>query len=271
MNCTAHTRNRANHQLSTTQYSTMNEQSTEPVILVTGAARRVGAAIARELHAGGARIALHYRSSRDEAEALAASFLAVRPGSAMTVGGDLGTDGVPEALADRVLAHFGRLDGLVNNASSFFPTPLGQIDSSAWADLVGSNLKGPLFLTQALAPALKASRGAVVNIVDIHAERPLRHYALYCAAKAGLAGLTRALALEMAPEVRVNGVSPGPIEWPEDGQIASDEREEIVRHTLLQREGSPTDIARTVRFLLVDAPYITGQILAVDGGRSAHL
>lgn len=249
----------------------MNDHTTEPVILVTGAARRVGAEIARTLHAGGARIALHYRTSRAEAEALAASFNATRPGSALTVGGDLGTDGVPETVADRVLTHFGRVDGLVNNASSFFPTPLGTIDAAAWSDLIGSNLKGPLFLTQALAPALKKSRGAVVNIVDIHADRPLQHYALYCAAKAGLAGLTRAFALEMAPEVRVNGVSPGPIEWPEDGQFASDEREEIVRHTLLQREGSPADIARTVRFLMVDAPYITGQILAVDGGRSAHL
>lgn len=249
----------------------MNDQTAAPVILVTGAARRVGAAISRELHRCGANVALHYRRSRAEAEGLAAELNAIRTGSAFTVGGDLGVDGIPEAVADTALAHFGRIDGLVNNASSFFPTPFGTIDAAAWADLTGSNLKGPLFLTQALAPALKEARGAVVNIVDIHAERPLRHYALYCAAKAGLAGLTRALALEMAPEVRVNGVSPGPIEWPEDNQFALAEREQIIRHTLLQREGSPTDIARTVRFLLFDAPYITGQILAVDGGRSSHL
>ncbi|MBR0566464.1 pteridine reductase [Azoarcus sp. L1K30] len=249
----------------------MNDHSPAPVFLVTGAARRVGAAIASELHASGARIALHCRSSRLEAEALAASFNARRLGSAFIVGGDLGADGVPEALADEALTHFGRLDGLVNNASSFFPTPLGRIDSQAWNDLIGSNLKGPLFLTQALAPALRASNGAVVNIVDIHADRPLRHYALYCAAKAGLAGLTRALAIELAPDVRVNGVAPGPIEWPEDDQFANTERERIIRHTLLQREGSPADIARTVRFLLIDAPYVTGQILAVDGGRSVHL
>lgn len=249
----------------------MTDPVSAPVILVTGAARRVGAAISLELHACGARVALHYRHSRTEAEALTARLNATRPGSAFAVGGDLGVDGVPEAIADTTLAHFGRIDGLVNNASSFFPTPLGTIDAAAWADLTGSNLKGPLFLTQALAPALRESRGAVVNIVDIHGERPLRHYALYCAAKAGLAGLTRALALEMAPEVRVNGVAPGPIEWPEDGQFARAEREQIIRHTLLQREGSPTDVARTVRFLLFDAPYITGQILAVDGGRSSHL
>lgn len=249
----------------------MNEPHAAPVILVTGAARRVGAAIARELHAQGGRIALHYRRSADEAAALAAELNAVRPDSAAIAGADLGQDGGPEALAAAVLDRFGRLDGLVNNASSFFATPLGSIDPAAWSDLIGSNLKGPLFLTQALAPALRATRGAVVNIVDIHAERPLRNYAVYCAAKAGLAGLTRALALELAPAVRVNGVSPGPIEWPEDDQFSAAERERVVRHTLLQREGNPGDIARTVRFLLFDAAYVTGQILAVDGGRSAHL
>lgn len=249
----------------------MNVSRPAPVILVTGAARRVGAAIARELHACGAAVVLHFRSSGGEAAALCSALNALRPESAFTVAGDLGIDGVPEAVAEATLAFAGRLDGLVNNASSFFPTPLGTIDAAAWADLTGSNLKGPLFLTQALAPALKASSGAVVNIIDIHTERPLRHYPLYCAAKAGLAGLTRALALEMAPEVRVNGVSPGPIEWPEDGQIPPDERERIIRHTLLQREGSAADIARSVRFLLFDAPYITGQILAVDGGRSTRL
>lgn len=249
----------------------MNETSPAPVIVVTGAARRVGAEIARQLHAAGARLALHYRRSAEEADHLAATLDAARPGSAWTWGGDLGRDGVPEALADAALAHFGRIDGLVNNASSFFPTPLGTIDRAAWDDLVGSNLKGPLFLSQALAPELRARRGAIVNIVDIHAERPLRNYPLYSVAKAGLAGLTRALALELAPEVRVNGVAPGPIEWPEDDQFPADERDRIVRHTLLQREGSPADIARTVRFLLFDAPYVTGQILAVDGGRSAHL
>lgn len=248
----------------------MNTQDT-PVILITGAARRVGAEIARTLHAGGASVVLHYRSSAGEADALAATLNGLRADSAWTVQADLKDDGAPEALAAAVLRRHGRLDGLVNNASSFFPTPLGQIDAAAWTDLIGSNLKGPLFLSQATATALRESRGAIVNIVDIHAERPLRHYPLYCAAKAGLLGLTRALALELAPEVRVNGVSPGAIDWPEDGQFPPAEREAIIRHTLLGRPGSPADIARTVRFLMFDAPYITGQILAVDGGRSAHL
>lgn len=242
-----------------------------PVILVTGAARRIGAEIARSLHGAGATLALHYRSSAADAAALADALNAIRPQSAFPLHADLKEDGAPEALVAAVLERHGRLDGLVNNASSFFPTPIGQIDAAAWSDLIGSNLKAPLFLSQAAAPALRERRGAIVNIVDIHAERPLRHYPLYCAAKAGLLGLTRALALELAPEVRVNGVSPGAIEWPEDGQFPPAEREAIVRHTLLGRTGSPADIARTVRFLLCEAPYITGQILAVDGGRSAHL
>ena len=248
----------------------MNAHDT-PVILVTGAARRIGAEIARSLHATGATLALHYRSSATDAAALADSLNATRPQSAFPLRADLKEDGAPEALVAAVLERHGRLDGLVNNASSFFPTPVGHIDAAAWTDLIGSNLKAPLFLSQAAAPALKARRGAIVNIVDIHAERPLRHYPLYCAAKAGLLGLTRALALELAPEVRVNGVSPGAIEWPEDGQFPPAERDAIVRHTLLGRTGSPADIARTVRFLLCEAPYVTGQILSVDGGRSAHL
>jgi pteridine reductase len=242
-----------------------------PLILVTGAARRVGAEIARQLHADGARVALHYRHSADEAETLATALNALRPGSAFTVGGDLARFGVAEEVAAAVLARAGRLDGLVNNASSFFPTPLGTIDRKAWDELIGSNLMGPLFLSQALAPALRARSGAIVNIVDIHAERPLAHYPVYSAAKAGLGALTRALAIELAPAVRVNGVSPGPIEWPEDGQFSPDARQRIIDHTLLKRVGSATDIARTVRFLMFDAPYITGQIIAVDGGRTAHL
>jgi len=249
----------------------MRDDPTSPVVLVTGAARRVGAGIARELHAAGATVVLHYRSSADDARALADEFVRTRPGSASTTAGDLKDDGVPESIVAAVLERHGRLDALVNNASSFFPTPLGSIDATAWTDLVGSNLKAPLFLSQAAAPSLRERRGAIVNIVDIHAERPLRHYPLYCAAKAGLLGLTRALAVELAPEVRVNGVSPGAIEWPEDGQFPPRQRDEIVAHTLLGRTGSPADIARTVRFLLFDAPYVTGQIIAVDGGRSAHL
>jgi pteridine reductase len=249
----------------------INNAPVTPVVLVTGAARRIGAAIARELHRRNTRVILHYRNSIEAALALAAELNSERPGSVCTVQGDLGSDGIPQTVAEAALACFGRIDALVNNASDFFPTPLGTIDTAAWDQLIGSNLKGPLFLSQALAPALTAVRGAIVNIVDIHAERPLRHYPLYCTAKAALAGLTRALALELAPAVRVNGVSPGPIAWPDDNQFPPDERANIVSHTLLQREGSPGDIAGSVAFLLFDAPYITGQILAVDGGRSSHL
>ncbi|MBA3998570.1 MAG: pteridine reductase [Candidatus Accumulibacter sp.] len=240
-------------------------------VLVTGAAKRVGSAIARELHAAGARLMLHYRTAAADAEALTAELNAARPDSAFCVQADLLDMAQLPRLVAETLARFGRLDALVNNASSFYPTPLGSIDAAAWDDLIGSNLKAPLFLSQAAAPALRATRGALVNITDIHAERPLAGYPLYCAAKAGLLGLTRALAIELGPEVRVNAVAPGPVLWPDDGQFASPERREIVAHTLLKREGSPQDIARAVRFLLADAAYVTGQVLNVDGGRTAHL
>lgn len=248
----------------------MNQPAT-PVILITGAARRVGAAIARALHADGAHVVLHYRHSIEDARALADALNAERPDSASLAGGDLKEDGVPEAIIAGVVHRRGRLDALVNNASSFFPTPMGSIDLAAWDDLMGSNLKAPLFLSQAAAPYLHEQRGSIVNIVDIHAERPLRNYPVYSAAKAGLLGLTRALALELAPDIRVNGIAPGAIVWPEDRQFSSAEREAIIAHTLLKREGEPHDIARTARFLIFDAPYITGQIIAVNGGRNAHL
>lgn len=245
--------------------------SVERVVLVTGAGRRLGAGIAKTLHAAGCRIAVHYRKSGPEAHALCAELNAARPESALAFEADLLDTTAIKALVASVASHFGRLDGLVNNASSFFPTPLGEINESAWHDLVGSNLKAPLFLCQAAAPYLRASRGSVVNIVDIHAERPLAAYPIYCAAKAGLVGATRAMALELAPGVRVNGVAPGAILWPEDGQFSPQERDAIVEHTLLKREGCADDIAVAVRFLLLEAHYVTGQILAVDGGRSAHL
>ena len=241
------------------------------VVLVTGGARRLGAEIVRQMHAAGARVVVHFRSSGDEAAQLAATLNALRPGSVSIVQADLLSSSAGERLVAAAVAAYGRLDALINNASSFFPTPLGTIDEAAWSDLVGSNLKAPLFITQAAAPYLKLSRGCVVNIVDIHAERPLRGYPVYCAAKAGLAGLTRALAQELAPEVRVNGISPGAIEWPDDGQFAPQERAAIIEHSLLKRIGAAADIAGAVRYLVFDAPYVTGQILAVDGGRSAHL
>jgi len=240
-------------------------------VLVTGAAKRVGRSIARELHATGANIAVHYRSAQDAAEAIAAELNEIRPGSALCCQADLLDLEALLALVKQTVEHFGRLDALVNNASSFFATPFGQIDQAAWNDLVGSNLQAPLFLTQAAAPHLRAAQGAVVNITDIHAERPLAGYPLYCAAKAGLLGLTRALAVELAPDVRVNAVAPGPILWPDDDAFDGETRERIVAHTLLKHAGSPQDVARTVRFLLMDAPYVTGQVINVDGGRSAHL
>ena len=240
-------------------------------VLVTGAAKRVGRSIARELHAAGANIMLHYRSAVVAAEAMVSELNSVRPDSAACLKADLLDVDALSILVENTVEHFGRLDALVNNASSFFATPLGSIDLAAWDDLIGSNLKAPLFLCQTAAPHLKAAHGAVVNITDIHAERPLAGYPLYCLAKAGLLGLTRALAIELAPEVRVNAVAPGPILWPDNSAFDGEMRDRIVGHTLLKRAGSPLDIARTVRFLLDDAPYVTGQVINVDGGRTAHL
>jgi len=242
----------------------------DSVVMVTGAARRVGSAIARHLHAQGARLVLHCRTAREAADALAVALNGARPGSAMVVQADLCDIAQLPTLIAAVQSRFGRLDGLVNNASSFFPTAVGEINETAWLDLVGSNFKAPLFLSQAAAPALRAAGGAIVNITDIHAERPLPGYPLYSAAKGALLTLTRALAVELAPEVRVNAVAPGPILWPDDGQFADAERAAIVRHTLLKREGTPEDIAGAVAFLM-SAGYVTGQVLNVDGGRTAHL
>lgn len=249
-----------------------------PVVLVTGGARRVGAEIVRQMHGAGCRVAIHCRRSGDEAQALADQLNAVRADSAAVFAADLLAVGCLPGLINEVVAHFGRLDALVNNASSFFRTPLGQIDEAAWHDLVGSNLKAPLFLAQAAAAHLAAAGGSVVNITDIHAERPHKGFPVYSAAKGGLLNLTRALAIELAPQVRVNAVAPGAIEWPEDGaagvggaDFEPAERATIIAHTLLGRIGAPADIARTVKFLILDAPYITGQVINVDGGRSAHL
>ena len=243
-------------------------------ILITGAAKRVGRSIAHELHASGANVIIHYRAAQDAAETLAAELNEQRDRSAITLQADLLDLRALDQLIASALSTFGRLDALINNASSFFPTPIGKIDEKAWDDLVGSNFKAPLFLSQAAAPALRATRGCIINIVDIHGERPLAGYPLYSAAKAALIGLTRALAIELAPEVRVNGVAPGPILWPDaetEGQFDAEARERIINHTLLKHEGSPLDVARTVRFLVTDASYITGQIINVDGGRTAHL
>jgi pteridine reductase len=244
----------------------------QPAVLVTGGARRVGAAIVRAVHGAGASVVVHCHRSCAEAGLLLAQLEAARPGSTAVVQGDLLDGARLEAIVREAAARFGRLDGLVNNASTFHATPLDRLDPGAWDDLIGTNLRAPLFLAKAAAPHLRAARGAIVNIVDIHAERPLAGFLAYSVAKSGLAGLTRALALELAPEVRVNGVSPGAILWPEDGEaFPPGERERITVQTPLRRTGSPEDIAGAVKYLLFDAPFVTGQVLAVDGGRSITL
>ena len=237
------------------------------VALVTGAARRVGAEIATQLHAAGADVAIHYRRSAEDAGNLVARLNAQRPDSAAAFRADLlDTASIP-ALVAAVSGWRGGIDILVNNASSFYPTPLGEITEAHWDDLVGSNFKAPLFLAQAAAASLRERGGNIVNIVDIHAQRPLRNHLVYSPAKAGLAMLTRALAKELAPEVRVNGVSPGAILWPES-DMSDAIKASILDEVPLARAGSPQDIAGCVVYLVRDATYVTGQIVAVDGGRS---
>jgi pteridine reductase len=236
-------------------------------VLITGAARRVGAAIARRMHAAGANIALHYRNSAAAAETLADELQNVRTGSVQTFKANLLDLKEIGKLIESALESFGRLDILVNNASTFYPTPVGEITSEAWDDLMGTNVKAPLFLAQAAAPALRTTSGLIINMVDIHAFRPLKRYAVYCTAKAALGMLTHSLARELAPHVRVNGIAPGPVMWPEEPPDPA-MKEKTISQTLLQRQGTPEDVARTALFFATEAPYITGQILAVDGGRS---
>ena len=242
------------------------------VVLVTGGAKRVGAAICRRLHAAGASVAVHYRSSEQEALALRKELNAQCADSALCVQADLLDLPALPAMIGKVIRHFGHLDALVNNASSFYAMPLGEIAEQHWNDLIGTNLRAPLLLAQAAAGELRRRHGAIVNIADIHAERPMHGHLLYSVAKAGLTALTRGLAQELAPQVRVNAVAPGVILWPEGAEWNDEEkRRKIVAHTLLKREGEPDDIAKAVQFLLQDAPYITGQIISVDGGRSINL
>jgi len=237
------------------------------IALVTGAARRVGAEIATQLHAAGADVGIHYRSSGEDTTRLVAHLNGLRPNSAAAFEADLLDTASHPALIAAVVDWRGGLDILVNNASTFYPTPLGEITEADWDDLVGSNFKAPLFLSQAAAPSLRERRGSIVNIVDIHAQRPLRDHLVYGPAKAGLAMVTRALAKELAPEVRVNGVSPGAILWPE-GDMSETAKASILEQVPLARPGDPADIAGCVLYLVRDASYVTGQILAVDGGRS---
>jgi pteridine reductase len=239
----------------------------DKVVLVTGGAKRVGAAICRRLHAAGAKLMLHYRASAGEARLLQAELNGVRADSVALIQADLLDIAKLPSLVDQAVMRFGRLDALVNNASSFFSTPLGEIQPAQWDDLIGTNVRAPLFLAQAAANPLRKSQGAIVNISDIHADRPLRSYVVYTVAKAALSGLTRSLARELAPDVRVNAIAPGPILWPEGDAFDEVSRQRIISHTPLKREGTPDDIARAVQFLLFDAPYVTGETINVDGGR----
>lgn len=245
----------------------MTRRHDRPVVLVTGAARRVGAVIARTLHAAGFDLALHYRHSVDEARALARELESRRNDSTSLLPADLAQPSALPAMIDALLARHGRLDALVNNASTFFPTPVGSATPQQWHELFASNAQGPFFLSQAAVPALREARGSIVNLIDIYAERPLAGHALYCMAKAALAAMTRSLALDLGPAVRVNGVAPGAVLWPGDGKPYDDQQAMLAR-TPLQRVGTPEDVANTVLWLLRDAPFVTGQIIRVDGGRT---
>ena len=238
----------------------------QKIALITGAARRIGAGIAETLHEAGYGVVLHYRQSKKDAERLAARLNAKRESSAWVMQADLQSVVDINKLVERLLAEHGRLDVLVNNASSFYPTPIGKVSEQQWDELLGSNLKAPFFLSQAAFPALKNNDGCIVNIVDIYAQRALPDYPVYSSAKAGLYALTETLAKELAPRVRVNAVSPGVIFWPENH--AAEAADEIIKKVPLQRQGQASDIAETVLFLVQKAGYITGQVIAVDGGKS---
>jgi len=236
-------------------------------VLITGAARRVGAEMVRHLHQAGMNIVLHYRSSSQDASTLADQLNAQRKDSVKLLKGDLKDyQSIPE-LVKQGISLFGHIDVLINNASSFYPTDIKDINEEIWEDLVGVNLKAPIYLTQALATELKQNNGCIINIVDIHGDRPLKDYSIYSIAKAGLIMFTKAMARELAPEVRVNGIAPGAIMWPEE-QHYEGMHQMIIERTALKREGHPKDIAETALFLIEKAGYITGQIIAVDGGRT---
>ena len=242
------------------------------VVLITGGAKRVGAAICRLLHSNGANLMIHYRSSVNEARALQSELNLKRPNSVAIIQGDLLNLAVLPRLIQETVQHFGKLDVLINNASSYYSTELGAINEETWQDLMGSNLKAPLFLSQAAANELRKQQGCIVNITDMHVERPKKGYIVYSVAKAGLVTLTKSLAHELGPDVRVNAVAPGPVMWPENNPQFDDlYRQRVISQTLLKRIGEPDDIAKAVKFLIQDAPFITGQVIAVDGGRSLNL
>ena len=232
----------------------------------------MGAAICRELHANGANLMVHYNTSVQEARALQAELNLQRANSVAIIQGDLLNIAVLPSLVQETVKHFGKLDVLINNASSYYPTEIGQINEENWQDLMGSNLKAPMFLAQAAAAELRKNHGCIVNITDMHIERPKKGYVVYSVAKAGLVTLTKSLAQELSPEVRVNAVAPGPVQWPENNpQFDEVYRQRVISQTLLKRVGEAQDIAKAVKFLVADAPFITGHVLAVDGGRSLNL
>jgi pteridine reductase len=242
------------------------------VVLITGGAKRVGATICRELHSHGANLMIHYNTSKQEAKALQAELNLQRPDSVSIIQGDLLNMAIASSLVNETIKHFGQLDILINNASTYQPTEIGNINEENWHDLVGSNLKAPMFLAQAAAPILKKQHGCIINITDMHIEHPKKGYVIYSVAKAGLVTLTKSLAQELSPKVRVNAVAPGPVLWPENNpQFDEVYRQRVISQTLLKRVGEPTDIAKAVKFLAADAPFITGHVLTVDGGRSLNL
>lgn len=238
-----------------------------PVALITGAARRIGAAIATRLHGRGYRVIIHYQNSATDAEKLCIKLNTLRADSAHALQADLLDGGSVQQLAKASITHWGQLNTLINNASSFYPTPLPKATNTQWDELIGSNLKGPFFLCQAVAEELKKQRGSIVNIADIHAQQPLKDHSIYCIAKAGNKMLTKTLAKELAPKVRVNGIAPGVILWPENDTQKDDEQNQLIKTIPLQRMGSSNDIARLAEFLITSASYITGQTIAVDGGK----
>lgn len=253
------------HHNSGTQETTLSGK----VALITGAARRVGAEIARHLHDSGMNLALHYRHSKGEAQQLQQELLKKRADSVIFVQADLLNHAKLCSLIQPCIQTWGRLDAIVNNASSFYPTPLGTITENHWDELMGSNLKAPLFLAQAAEASLRQHKGCIINITDIHADRPLKNHCVYSAAKAGLVMLTKSLARDLGPEVRVNAIAPGAILWPAH-DLDDLTKRRIVSSTALKRRGGPADIARAVIYLLKDANYMTGQTLTIDGGRSLH-
>ncbi|WP_431634649.1 pteridine reductase [Dyella sp. KULCS107] len=245
----------------------MSPSHPRPVALITGAGRRVGAVIARTLHGAGYDLALHYRHSADAAQSLADELEQQRADSTTLVHAELAELDALPGLVGSVLARFGRLDALVNNASAFYPTPVGSATPAQWNELFASNAQAPFFLAQAATPALRRAGGTIVNLVDIYAERPLANHPIYCMAKAALLAMTRALALDLGPQVRVNAVAPGAVMWPSEGK-PYDDKQAMLERTPLKRAGAPEDVASAVLWLLRDAPFVTGQVIRIDGGRT---